>query len=161
MKPTIASYRNYDEGLRFVVETIVRLCQQGKYRPGDIAVLGRFKRSFNVLTNLLDKAALGYRHFRSEDFQILENYVKLVTMHSAKGLEFPVVFIIGLDDNFFPFVHPTSRTRQEDELLERKPLLCEHDACRRTPVSSVPAEQPEQVHPRVGREYDNARTLLD
>ncbi len=119
-KPVILSYRNYADGFHYVADEIVRLCQQGKYRPGDIAVLGRFKKSFNLLTGMLNKADLEYRHFRSQDFQILENYIKLVTMHSAKGLEFPVVFIIGLDNDYFPFIRRNSRTRTEDALAERK-----------------------------------------
>ena len=31
--------------------------------------------------------------------------VALTTLHSAKGLEFPVVFIIGLNDTILPYVH--------------------------------------------------------
>ena len=41
-----------------------------------------------------------------------EDYVKLMTVHTAKGLEFKNVFIYGLVDQIFP----STRTIQETEL---------------------------------------------
>ena len=46
--------------------------------------------------------------------------VKLMTIHSAKGLEFPVVFIVGLEDGYFP--HELSKGN-EAELEEERRLL--------------------------------------
>ena len=31
-----------------------------------------------------------------------ENFVKLMTVHSSKGLEFDYVFIVGMEDGLFP-----------------------------------------------------------
>ena len=33
-----------------------------------------------------------------------EDYTALMTMHSAKGLEFPTVFVVGMEENLFPSV---------------------------------------------------------
>jgi len=42
--------------------------------------------------------------------------VKLMTLHSAKGLEFPVVFIAGLEENLFPSIMSVnSRSELEEE----------------------------------------------
>jgi DNA helicase-2/ATP-dependent DNA helicase PcrA len=49
-----------------------------------------------------------------------EDAVKLMTMHSAKGLEFPVVFAAGLEDGIFP----SSRSILEQFLLEEERRLC-------------------------------------
>jgi len=46
--------------------------------------------------------------------------VKVMTIHSAKGLEFPVVFIVGLEDGFFP--HEKSKMK-EDAVEEERRLL--------------------------------------
>ena len=34
-----------------------------------------------------------------------QEYVSLMTVHTSKGLEFPVVFITGLENNLFPSIH--------------------------------------------------------
>ena len=46
--------------------------------------------------------------------------VTLMTLHSAKGLEFPVVFMAGLEEGIFP----TARSFQDDEKLEEERRLC-------------------------------------
>lgn len=49
-----------------------------------------------------------------------ESRVALMTVHSAKGLEFPTVFIVGLEDNIFPNVLSSGSPR---ELEEERRLL--------------------------------------
>ncbi|HKV40017.1 MAG TPA: 3'-5' exonuclease, partial [Blastocatellia bacterium] len=46
-----------------------------------------------------------------------ESRVTLMTMHSAKGLEFPIVFIAGMEDGLFPHSRATDN---EDELEEER-----------------------------------------
>ena len=48
--------------------------------------------------------------------------VALMTLHSAKGLEFPVVFMIGMEENIFP----TSRARNDmsNNAMEEERRLC-------------------------------------
>lgn len=48
--------------------------------------------------------------------------VNLMTLHSAKGLEFPVVFLCGMEENIFP----TARARNalNQSALEEERRLC-------------------------------------
>jgi DNA helicase-2/ATP-dependent DNA helicase PcrA len=49
-----------------------------------------------------------------------QSAVTLMTLHSAKGLEFPVVFLLGLEDGVFPHV----RALGDPEELEEERRLC-------------------------------------
>lgn len=46
--------------------------------------------------------------------------VSLMTLHSAKGLEFPVVFLCGMEDGLFP----SSQSRFDPERMEEERRLC-------------------------------------
>lgn len=46
------------------------------------------------------------------------DYVALMTMHSAKGLEFPTVFVVGMEEGVFP----SSRVESEDDIEEERRL---------------------------------------
>lgn len=48
-----------------------------------------------------------------------EDGVLLMTLHSAKGLEFPVVFLVGLEEGIFP----TGRALDDDQALEEERRL--------------------------------------
>ncbi|WP_371069337.1 DNA helicase PcrA [Sediminibacillus sp. JSM 1682029] len=48
-----------------------------------------------------------------------DNKIVLMTLHAAKGLEFPVVFLIGMEENVFPH----SRSIMDDEEMEEERRL--------------------------------------
>ena len=54
-----------------------------------------------------------------DDFESSDSKVTLMTLHSAKGLEFPVVFLAGLDEGLFPH----SRTLMDPEQIEEERRL--------------------------------------
>lgn len=56
----------------------------------------------------------------SADHQNLENAITLMTMHSAKGLEFKVVFLVGMEEGIMPH----SMSMNEASELEEERRLC-------------------------------------
>jgi superfamily I DNA/RNA helicase/mRNA-degrading endonuclease RelE of RelBE toxin-antitoxin system len=121
-KPVLAQYDENNEAMLFVVRTIIKLCQSERYRPGDIAILARNDDlSLSALRKLLSKENIPWVHFRDEQFDILENQVKLLTMHSAKGLEFPVVFLIDLREGTIPYI--SSRETEDADLAQERKLF--------------------------------------
>lgn len=69
------------------------------------------------LTAFLTHAALESGESQAEEF---EAAVQLMTMHSAKGLEFPLVFIAGLEEGMFP----SQQSVEEIGRLEEERRLC-------------------------------------
>ena len=55
-----------------------------------------------------------------DDLEDDEEYVTLMTLHSAKGLEFPVVFLVGMEEGIFPGYKSIS----EEKELEEERRLC-------------------------------------
>lgn len=68
---------------------------------------------FSLIDFLQDVSLMSDRD--SEDDEDSQNRVTLMTIHSAKGLEFPVVFIVGMEENIFPSPMCTGSIRQLEE----------------------------------------------
>lgn len=73
--------------------------------------------SFATLDDFLEEAAL----MSSVDSDTKENMVTLMTIHAAKGLEFPVVFMVGMEEGIFPHSRVFESGPQE---LEEERRLC-------------------------------------
>ncbi|OFI45819.1 ATP-dependent DNA helicase PcrA [Floricoccus penangensis] len=71
--------------------------------------LERLSRFLNDLSLIAD----------TDDYEEEQSQVTLMTLHAAKGLEFPVVFVIGLEEGIFPL---NRATEEPDELEEERRL---------------------------------------
>ena len=69
---------------------------------------------FESLDDFLAEATL----MSSADEQTSTNFVTLMTIHAAKGLEFPAVFLVGLEEGLFP----SFRSDDEDSIEEERRL---------------------------------------
>ncbi len=85
------------------------------------------KRTQNLLELVASAENVPVREFldrvsliSSTDDLTTGNSVSLMTLHNAKGLEFPVVFIIGLEDGILPYF---KAIENRDELQEERRLL--------------------------------------
>jgi DNA helicase-2/ATP-dependent DNA helicase PcrA len=70
----------------------------GEERMGNLEVMAANANEYNSLDEFLADASL----MSSADESSKKNSVTLMTLHAAKGLEFPVVFIVGLEEGLFP-----------------------------------------------------------
>ena len=70
--------------------------------------------------NLRDFLAETSLRSDQDNIEEQEDGVLLMTLHASKGLEFPVVFLVGLEDNLFP----SFRAMDDPEELEEERRLC-------------------------------------
>jgi len=62
-----------------------------------------------------------------------EDYVTLMTLHSAKGLEFPVVFLVGMEEGIFPGYKSISEPTE----LEEERRLCRNNKSKRALILNM------------------------
>lgn len=87
----------------------------GIERMQNLEVLASNASAYETLEDFLTDAAL----LSSVDESAGDDAVSLMTLHAAKGLEFPVVFIVGMEDGLFP----SSRSMDAEAELEEERRL--------------------------------------
>lgn len=85
------------EAGRLLAEGVVR-------RPGDVAVLSRTRAQGALLRRALIRAGLASAGTGREDLpdSAAPGHVRVLTAHAAKGSEWPVVFVTGLEEDLWP-----------------------------------------------------------
>jgi DNA helicase II / ATP-dependent DNA helicase PcrA len=77
--------------------------------------------NFPDLTDFLENVSLVEQEYNSDtNKKDINNAITLMTLHAAKGLEFPIVFMIGMEEGIFPH----SRSLMEKNELEEERRLC-------------------------------------
>lgn len=91
-------------------------------RLENIKELRSVATEFSNLTDFLENVALVEQEYLPDrpSMDKVKNAVHLMTFHAAKGLEFPVVFMAGMEEGLFPH----SRSLLEPLELEEERRLC-------------------------------------
>jgi SOS regulatory protein LexA len=119
--PVIKAFRDEKAQAEFVSREIQQLLRNSSAK--DIAVIARFKNQLECVKGILESNGLTCQFFTQKETTFDSESIKLITMHSIKGLEFRVVIIIGLDSRVLPYYSKTdAESRMEEELKERKLL---------------------------------------
>ena len=100
------------------VENLEELINAARgFTQGDVFDPPEAGEGMVALEAFLAEAALNAGEHEADEF---EDSVQLMTLHSAKGLEFPIVFIAGVEEGLFP--HKMSL--EEPGRLEEERRLC-------------------------------------
>lgn len=97
--------------------------EEEAYRLENIKELRSVATEFPVLKEFLETVALVEQEYEPETLKKREankDAVTLMTMHAAKGLEFPIVFLIGMEEGLFPH----ARSLMDKDEIEEERRLC-------------------------------------
>ena len=83
----------------------------GNERAENLSTMIGNAHDFESLDDFLAEASL----MSSADEESSTNFVTLMTIHAAKGLEFPVVFLVGLEEGLFPSLRSDDEESIEEE----------------------------------------------
>ncbi len=90
-------------------------------RMENVEELINASREFDNIREFLDQSAINDTREEPAGADVSDiTKVSLMTLHSAKGLEFPVVFIVGLEEHLFPHI----RSLGDEPSLEEERRLC-------------------------------------
>jgi DNA helicase II / ATP-dependent DNA helicase PcrA len=92
------------------LDELVNVASRFEMTPDDI------EAGLSELSAFLSHAALEAGEGQGESW---DNCVQLMTLHSAKGLEFPLVFLVGLEEGLFP----SQRSVEDEGRLEEERRL--------------------------------------
>ncbi len=84
-----------------------------------LSVVTDFKDEYGAVTleDFLERVSLVGE---TDDLDTAGGYLSLMTAHNAKGLEFPVVFMVGMEEGVFPHL----RSMESADELEEERRLC-------------------------------------
>ncbi len=112
-----------DEGaeVKEIAGRVFRLIEEGT-PASSIAIFARGRQLLNQVARELQARGIPFEHYEKRDgrksIDIFEPSVKLITTLSAKGIEFPTVFIVGVTEQLFP-----SRDRTPEQLERARRML--------------------------------------
>lgn len=154
--PVLLSFESPEKEYRGVTAQILSLLQQG-YLAKDIVILQRHRSGNDRLATELRGHGVACTVV-SGDLNFTEPAVKICTFHSAKGLEFEVVFICGLEQ--FKIDEPVDTNSQEFQQLldqERKLLYVGMTRARRLLYITYSGVAPEWIIDRLQKKLDELR----
>lgn len=96
--------------------------EEDRMRLENIKELRSVALEYPILTEFLENVALVEQEYVSDKMALDsgKNSITLMTLHAAKGLEFPIVFMIGMEEGLFPH----SRSLMDKHQLEEERRLC-------------------------------------
>lgn len=121
--PTLLLVDNQQQEIQAIREFFTMAARQFHLPLHSSAVLCRTQQLCQKITQQLTQAGMEAEFVDGIMFDINKPYIKVLTLHSAKGLEFPFVVVMGLTEGSLPFIKPTTLLEEEPAAINEQRRL--------------------------------------
>lgn len=127
IKPALIGYRDTQNEPAVINAWLFKALLDERASPKHAAILCRTNKSAEFIAKHLDPS-LNAKMLKTSDDILGHNGVKVITAHSAKGLQFPIVAVTGLEEGKFPFRPRTAEDNLDHYAKDQRLLFV---ACSR------------------------------
>lgn len=122
MRPVLRGFSTLQDEIAYLKMLVKQLSHE--YELRDIAIVTKRKSMLEEIYKSLQDEVKSVLIHSNEDTDFYEDSIKLVTMHSIKGLEFKIVLVVGLCEGVIPDINYLSDNDDVDYAtsMERKLL---------------------------------------
>lgn len=123
--PVYRNFNDKDEECEYIADIITKDLYK-QYDLKDIVIIARTINQLKEIKDKLRKKNIPcsiFENANKDNFDFSENSVKLVTMHSIKGLEFKAVIIAGLNKKVMPLIQVNNEADDMDMIESRERKL--------------------------------------
>lgn len=119
--PVYRNFSNEREELEYLRETLVR--EGRRYNKNEILVVARSRNQLEIAKKYLEENNISASILDRDNDDFESDAVRLMTMHSVKGIESKLVILININDGVLPYYSSTDETvRELEEVMEKKLL---------------------------------------
>jgi superfamily I DNA/RNA helicase/mRNA-degrading endonuclease RelE of RelBE toxin-antitoxin system len=121
-EPVLRGYRTDTQQLKLIGDFVRQMSRYLRLKPSAATLLVPTAEMGRSLAVGLTSRGLAARYMTGSELDLGAEVVKVLTLHSAKGLEFPTVVLTGLEEGVLPRVPADAdeETRLEEEQVYRR-----------------------------------------
>ena len=122
-RPQILLSDNLDVQISAIIQAFTAAAKKYRLPLHGGAILCPTNRLSKEVAQKLQAKGIKAQFFSSQKIDLHSPYVKILTLHSAKGLEFPFVAVVGLKDKLLPAIDRAIPPDEIEQVLDQQRRL--------------------------------------
>jgi superfamily I DNA/RNA helicase len=117
--PAVRAVLNSDYEAQLLSSFFRGACLDLRLAIGSCAVLCPSELAGKSIAAILEASGLSATYMTGQDLDLIGPGIKVLTLHSAKGLEFPIVALAGFGNSAYPVFPSTASPEEREEILAK------------------------------------------